>query len=198
MARAHEEAVGEIWGAAGRRPADRHAREELVVLASIVEKETGKADERTRVAGVFVNRLKKKMKLQSDPTILYGIYGGTAWQKPRTILKSDLDRPNPYSTYQIRRCRRADRQSGPRSAGGGGGPVADRRPLLRRRRHRRPHLRGDARRPQQERPEVAADRAAAQGGRRRPGTAATARGRAPASQAPETPDTSAPAGAPED
>ena len=100
MARAHEEAVGEIWA---RRvdglPID--TPEELVVLASIVEKETGKADERTRVAGVFVNRLKKKMKLQSDPTILYGIYGGTAWQKPRTILKSDLARPNPYSTYQI-------------------------------------------------------------------------------------------------
>jgi len=100
MARAHEEAVAEIWA---RRvdglPID--TPEELVVLASIVEKETGKADERTRVAGVFVNRLKKKMKLQSDPTILYGIYGGTAWQKPRTILKSDLSRPNPYSTYQI-------------------------------------------------------------------------------------------------
>jgi UPF0755 protein len=76
---------------------------ELVVLASIVEKETGKADERTRVAGVFVNRLNKKMKLQSDPTILYGLYGGKAWMQARTILKSELTAPNPYNTYQIER-----------------------------------------------------------------------------------------------
>lgn len=100
MSRARDEALAEIWA---RRvdglPVD--TPEELVVLASIVEKETGRADERTRVAGVFVNRLNKKMKLQSDPTILYGIYGGSAWQKPRTILRSDLDRPNPYNTYQV-------------------------------------------------------------------------------------------------
>ncbi|MEM6761738.1 MAG: endolytic transglycosylase MltG [Pseudomonadota bacterium] len=74
---------------------------ELVTLASIVEKETGQADERGRVAAVFVNRLNRRMRLQSDPTILYGIYGGEAWERPRTIYRSDLERPNPYNTYQI-------------------------------------------------------------------------------------------------
>lgn len=100
MQRAQEQALEDIWA---RRNPDIpiDSPEELVVLASIVEKETGKADERTRVAGVFVNRLNKRMRLQSDPTILYGIYGGTAWLRPRTILRSDLQRPNPYNTYQI-------------------------------------------------------------------------------------------------
>jgi len=75
--------------------------EELVVLASIVEKETGKADERPRVAGVFINRLNKRMRLQSDPTILYGLYGGKAFFEPRTITRSELDAPNNFNTYQI-------------------------------------------------------------------------------------------------
>lgn len=74
---------------------------ELVTLASIVEKETGAADERALVAGVFVNRLNQRMRLQSDPTILYGIYGGEAWEEQRTIYRSDLERPNSYNTYQI-------------------------------------------------------------------------------------------------
>jgi UPF0755 protein len=100
MQRSQEQALEDIW--ARRNPGIPIASpEELVVLASIVEKETGRADERTRVAGVFINRLNKRMRLQSDPTILYGIYGGTAWLRPRTILRSDMQRPNPYNTYQI-------------------------------------------------------------------------------------------------
>ncbi|MDD7908910.1 MULTISPECIES: endolytic transglycosylase MltG [Pseudovibrio] len=76
--------------------------EELVTLASIVEKETSKADERSRVAGVFVNRLRKGMPLQSDPTILYGLFGGEAWTKDRSaITRSQLRQQNPYNTYQI-------------------------------------------------------------------------------------------------
>ena len=74
--------------------------EELVTLASIVEKETGKADERSRVAAVFVNRLKNKMRLQSDPTIIYGLTGGKG-SLGRPILKSEIEQPTPYNTYVI-------------------------------------------------------------------------------------------------
>ncbi|MEO0328826.1 MAG: endolytic transglycosylase MltG [Pseudomonadota bacterium] len=75
--------------------------EELVILASIVEKETGRADERSRVASVFINRLRQGMKLQSDPTIIYGIFGGEGKPKDRPIYKSDISKPTPYNTYTI-------------------------------------------------------------------------------------------------
>lgn len=75
--------------------------EQAVVMASIIEKETGRADERERIAGVFVNRLIKGMPLQSDPTILYGIYGGgVSWGKP--ILQSEKETRNAHNTYQIK------------------------------------------------------------------------------------------------
>jgi UPF0755 protein len=74
--------------------------EELVTLASIVEKETGRADERSRVAAVFINRLKNKMRLQSDPTIIYGLSGGKG-SLGRPILKSEIEQPTPYNTYVI-------------------------------------------------------------------------------------------------
>jgi UPF0755 protein len=100
MRRAQERVLEEVWG---RRIEDLPVAtpEDLVVLASIVEKETGKADERPRVAGVFINRLKKGMRLQSDPTILYGLYGGKAFFEPRTITRSELNAPNGFNTYQI-------------------------------------------------------------------------------------------------
>jgi UPF0755 protein len=99
MSAAHRRLIDEIWA---KRSPDLPLKtpEELVTLASIVEKETGKTDERARVAGVFVNRLKKHMRLQSDPTIIYGLTGGKG-PLGRPILKSELDAPNPYSTYQI-------------------------------------------------------------------------------------------------
>jgi UPF0755 protein len=75
--------------------------EEFVTLASIVEKETGKADERPRVAAVFINRLEQGMRLQSDPTIVYGIFGGAGKPSDRPILRSDIDKPTPYNTYQV-------------------------------------------------------------------------------------------------
>lgn len=75
--------------------------QELVTLASIVEKETGKADERPRVASVFINRLNKGMKLQSDPTIIYGIFGGEGKPSDRPIFKSDIETPTAYNTYTI-------------------------------------------------------------------------------------------------
>lgn len=100
MSAAHKRAVTEIWK---RRIDDLPIKtpEEMVILASIVEKETGKADERSRVAGVFINRLTKGMRLDSDPTILYGLFGGDAWERPRTLKRSELNQENPYSTYQI-------------------------------------------------------------------------------------------------
>ncbi|MEQ9490992.1 MAG: endolytic transglycosylase MltG [Alphaproteobacteria bacterium] len=72
--------------------------EEAVILASIVEKETGIAAERGTVAGVFVNRLNKGMRLQSDPTVSYGI---TLGEKPlgRKLRRADLDTDTPYNTY---------------------------------------------------------------------------------------------------
>ena len=74
--------------------------QEALTLASIVEKETGRADERQRVAAVFVNRLNKKMRLQSDPTIIYGIVGGKG-SLGRPITRSDIDTKTDYNTYRI-------------------------------------------------------------------------------------------------
>lgn len=73
---------------------------EALILASIVEKETGQDDERQRVAAVFVNRLKKKMRLQSDPTIIYGIVGGRG-SLGRPITRTDIDTKTDYNTYRI-------------------------------------------------------------------------------------------------
>ena len=74
--------------------------EEVLVLASIVEKETGVAEERSRVASVFVNRLKRGMKLQSDPTVVYGVTEGKG-PLGRGLRRSELDRATPYNTYVI-------------------------------------------------------------------------------------------------
>jgi UPF0755 protein len=73
-----------------------------VTLASIVEKETARGDERSRVAAVFINRLNKGMRLQSDPTIIYGIFGGKGKPADRPIFRSDIDKPTPYNTYTIK------------------------------------------------------------------------------------------------
>jgi len=74
--------------------------EEAIILASIVERETGRSDERDRVAGVFVNRLRRGMRLQSDPTIIYGIVGGQG-SLGRPLRKSEIARKTAYNTYQI-------------------------------------------------------------------------------------------------
>ncbi|MGA3303372.1 MAG: endolytic transglycosylase MltG [Methylovirgula sp.] len=73
---------------------------ELVTLASIVEKETGKAEERPHVAAVFLNRLQKHIRLQSDPTIVYGLVGGKG-TLGRPIQHAEVERPTPYNTYVI-------------------------------------------------------------------------------------------------
>jgi UPF0755 protein len=73
---------------------------QLVVLASIIEKETSKPEERTRVAAVFANRLKQKMKLQSDPTVIYGLAFGKG-KLERPLSKADVAQATPYNTYVI-------------------------------------------------------------------------------------------------
>ncbi|MCZ2328559.1 endolytic transglycosylase MltG [Bartonella sp. F02] len=75
--------------------------DEFVTLASIVEKETGIASERPLVAAVFYNRLSKHMRLQSDPTVIYGIFGGKGKPSGRAIYRSDLEKETPYNTYKI-------------------------------------------------------------------------------------------------
>ena len=99
MQQAQKRVLAEIWE---RRNADVPLRspDQLTTLASIVEKETGKADERSRVAAVYVNRLRQKMKLQSDPTIIYGLVGGKG-TLGRPIKRSEINQPSPYNTYVI-------------------------------------------------------------------------------------------------
>src|SRR5690242_19783618 len=99
MQAAQKRIVAEIWE---RRSPDVPLKspEQLVTLASIVEKETGKADERGRVAAVFANRLRQKIKLQSDPTIIYGLVGGKG-TLGRPIKRSEITQPSPYNTYVI-------------------------------------------------------------------------------------------------
>ena len=99
MAAAQAKLIDQIWE---RRDPDLPVttKEEFITLASIVEKETGRADERDRVAAVFYNRLRKGMRLQSDPTIIYGIVGGQG-VLGRSITKTDIESKSPYNTYQI-------------------------------------------------------------------------------------------------
>src|SRR5450432_331855 len=99
MQQTQKRVLAEIWE---RRNPDVPIKspDALVTLASIVEKETGKADERSRVAAVFVNRLRQKIKLQSDPTIIYGLVGGKG-TLGRPIKRSEITQPSPYNTYVI-------------------------------------------------------------------------------------------------
>jgi UPF0755 protein len=99
MQQAQKRALSEIWE---RRSPDLPIRtsDQLVTLASIVEKETGKPDERSRVSAVFVNRLRQKIKLQSDPTIIYGLVGGKG-TLGRPIKRSEIQQPSPYNTYVV-------------------------------------------------------------------------------------------------
>ncbi len=99
MAKMETKAIEEVWkGRATDLPIKSPG--EMVTLASIVEKETGKADERPRVAGVFINRLEKHMRLESDPTIVYGLALGKG-TLGRSITKADLNQSTPYNTYII-------------------------------------------------------------------------------------------------
>jgi UPF0755 protein len=99
MSQARDRALDEAWA---KRDPDVPVKSafELLVLASIIEKETAIDAERPRVAAVFVNRLRKNMRLQSDPTIIYGLVGGRG-SLGRPIQKSEITRKSPYNTYVI-------------------------------------------------------------------------------------------------
>ncbi|HAH11787.1 MAG TPA: endolytic transglycosylase MltG [Alphaproteobacteria bacterium] len=98
MALDHNRVLNELWE---KRAPDLpiKTKYEAVILASIVEKETGVPRERPHVAGVFVNRLRKGMRLESDPTIIYGITQG--YPLGRGIRQSELQAATPYNTYAI-------------------------------------------------------------------------------------------------
>lgn len=104
MRRAMDEALEELWpGRTENLPFD--TREEALVLASIVEKETAVPEERKRVAGVFINRLRKNMPLQTDPTVIYAITKGRHEDEGmgpigRRLLRKDLEIDSPYNTYK--------------------------------------------------------------------------------------------------
>ncbi len=97
MAAAQTKYIDQAWN---KLPPDSpvKSKQDLVTLASIVEKETGVASERPMVAAVFVNRLKQHMRLQSDPTVIYGIAGG-AGKLDHSLTRDELDAPTPYNTY---------------------------------------------------------------------------------------------------
>src|SRR5947209_8007895 len=99
MRQAQDRLLRELWE---RRNPDLPLKspDQLIVLASIIEKETSKPEERTRIAAVFVNRLKQKMKLQTDPTVIYGLVFGKG-SLGRPLTRADIAQPTPYNTYVI-------------------------------------------------------------------------------------------------
>ena len=100
MSASQQRILDEVWEKRDR-DLPLASKEEMLILASIVEKETGKADERPQVASVFLNRIKKGMRLQSDPTIVYGLFGGDGKPVDRELTRSDIDKSTPYNTYRI-------------------------------------------------------------------------------------------------
>jgi len=99
MKKAMEAVLADLWE---QRSSDLPFKtpEEAVTLASIVEKETAVPAERARVAAVFVNRLRKGMRLESDPTVVYGLTGG-AGPLGRRLFRGDLKKEHAYNTYRI-------------------------------------------------------------------------------------------------
>lgn len=99
MMTASQRMMDDLWP---QRPEDSPVKTpaEAIILASIIEKETGVPQERPRVASVFANRLRQGMRLQSDPTIIYGITEGKT-KLDRPLTKADIAQETPYNTYRI-------------------------------------------------------------------------------------------------
>ena len=98
MRSARDKALADLW--ANRAPGLPYATpEQAVTLASIVEKETAKPSERPRIAAIFVHRLQKGMRLESDPTIIYGLTGGIPLGHGLRV--SELASATPYNTYKV-------------------------------------------------------------------------------------------------
>lgn len=99
MSAAMDSTLGRLWPLRSQR-IPLETPEEALILASIVEKETGVAEERPLVAAVFLNRLEKGMRLQSDPTVVYGLTDGSG-PLGRPLTRADLEKSTPYNTYLI-------------------------------------------------------------------------------------------------
>lgn len=99
MTSAMQKTLDELWQK--RDPSvPFKTKEEALIMASIVEKEAAIPEERPKIASVFINRLKKGMKLQSDPTIVYAFTKGDK-SLERTITRSDINNKSPFNTYHI-------------------------------------------------------------------------------------------------
>lgn len=99
MARAMTEKLDKTWLTRSANLAPYITTpQEFIILASMVERETGIKAEKARIAGVFLNRLQKNMKLESDPTVIYGLSNGLG-QLPRKLLIKDLKKDSPWNTY---------------------------------------------------------------------------------------------------
>ncbi len=99
MAQGLSEKLDKVWA---QRPPNfsLRSKHELLTLASIIEKETSLESERKRVAAVFLNRLHRGMRLQSDPTVIYGITGG--YKLDRRLTAADINQATEYNTYRIK------------------------------------------------------------------------------------------------